>query len=319
MIDFRYHLVSIVSIFLALAVGIVLGAGPLKGELGDTLSKEVAGLRQDKAELNAQLEDATAAADARDAYIGETNPGVLSGALLDRQVAIVVLPGSDAAVAESTAATLRSAGAAVVSTTSVSDDWVSTNEATAQARDAAVREAVATAGVDVSETGAVSGRDVLLAALLTTPARDGADAVAPGSAQAGLDSLAAADLLETDTEAFELADLVVVVSGVATQGDLEARQETAERWVDLTIALDARSTGTLVAAESSTTGDGVSVLDTVRNDATATDGVSTVDNAGGALGQASVVHGLVEQAAGEVGQYGLAAGADAPYAPLPAP
>ena len=35
-IDFRYHLVSIVSIFLALAVGIVLGAGPLKEDLGNT-------------------------------------------------------------------------------------------------------------------------------------------------------------------------------------------------------------------------------------------------------------------------------------------
>ena len=64
--------------------------------------------------------------------------------------------------------------------------------------------------------------------------------------------------------------------------------------------------------------DGVSVVATVRNDATATDGVSTVDNAGVALGQASIVHGLVQQAAGEVGQYGLAPGADAPYAPLPA-
>ena len=31
MIDFRYHLVSLVSVFLALAVGIVLGAGPLQG------------------------------------------------------------------------------------------------------------------------------------------------------------------------------------------------------------------------------------------------------------------------------------------------
>ena len=41
MIDFRYHLVSIVSIFLALAVGIVLGAGPLKEDLGNTLTREV--------------------------------------------------------------------------------------------------------------------------------------------------------------------------------------------------------------------------------------------------------------------------------------
>ena len=130
LIDFRYHIVSIVSIFLALAVGIVLGAGPLKGELGDTLNKEVAGLRQDKADLNSQLGEARAASEARDAYIAETNPIVLAGVLQDRRVALVVLPGSDAAVAESTAATLRSSGAAVVSTTSVADDWVTADEAT---------------------------------------------------------------------------------------------------------------------------------------------------------------------------------------------
>ena len=61
MIDFRYHIVSIVSIFLALAVGIVLGAGPLKGELGATLDREVAGLYQDKADLTSQLGEARAA------------------------------------------------------------------------------------------------------------------------------------------------------------------------------------------------------------------------------------------------------------------
>ena len=35
MIDFRYHLVSLISVFLALAVGIVLGAGPLREHPGD--------------------------------------------------------------------------------------------------------------------------------------------------------------------------------------------------------------------------------------------------------------------------------------------
>ena len=318
MIDFRYHLVSIVSIFLALAVGIVLGAGPLQGEIGDTLSNEVAGLRKDKADLNAQLQQANAGAEARDAYIGETNPEVLAGVLQDRRVALVVLPGSDAAVSESTSATLRQAGAAVVSTTSVSDAWVTADEGTAAARDAAVAEAATRVGVDVTDTGAVSPRDVLLAALLTSPTRDASDAVAAATASAGLEVLSSADLLEIDTEGLEVADLVVVVGGTTTQGDLEARRTAAERWVDLTIALDDRSAGALVAGESTTAGDGVAVIDAVRNDATATRGVSTVDNAGGALGQASVVHGLAEQAAGEVGQYGLAAGADAPYAPLPA-
>lgn len=318
MIDFRYHLVSIVSIFLALAVGIVLGAGPLKGEIGDTLNKELAGLRQDKADLNNQLAEARAGTEARDAYIGETNPRLLAGTLQDRRVAVVVLPGSDAAVAESSTASLTAAGATVVSTTSVAEDWVTTDQATAESRDTAVQQVAAAAGVDTSETGSVSPRDVLLAALLTTPTQAGADSVAADTATTALEDLASADLLEIDTEAFETADLVLVVSGVATRGDQDAQQQAAGRWVDLIVALDARSAGTLVAGEASTLGDGASVIDSVRNDATATSGVSTVDDAGSALGQASVVHGLVQQSTGGVGQYGLAAGAEAPYAPIPA-
>lgn len=318
MIDFRYHLVSIVSIFLALAVGIVLGAGPLKGELGDTLNKELAGLRQDKAGLNTQLQDAKAASKARDSYIAETNPIMLAGVLQDRRVALVVLPGSDAAVSEATAATLRSSGAAVVSTTSMSEDWVTSDEATAASRDTAVSAAASQVGVNLSDSGSVAPRDVLLASLLTVPAKDPSRALAPATAQKALDALASADLIKIDTEGFELADLVVVVSGVTTQGDADARQQAADRWVDLTIALDTRSSGALVAAEATSAGNGVSVIETVRNDATATKGVSTVDNAGGAMGQASVVHALKEQSAGDVGQYGLAPGADAPYAPLPA-
>ena len=318
MIDFRYHLVSIVSIFLALAVGIVLGAGPLKGELGNTLNKEVAGLRQDKADLNQQLQEANAASEARDSYIAETNPIMLAGLLQDRRVALVVLPGADGAVTEATAATLRSGGAAVVSTTSVSEDWVTTDEATGTARDEAVTKAAAEAGVDTSDSGPVAPRDVLLAALLTVPSADPSQALDPATAQKALDALASADLVKIDTEGFELADLVVVISGVTTAGDDQAKQQAADRWVDLATAFDARCSGTLVAAEATTTGQGVSVIETLRNDATATEGVSSVDNAGAALGQASVVHALKEQVAGEVGQYGLAAGADAPYAPLPA-
>ena len=48
MIDFRYHVVSLISVFLALAVGIALGAGPLKETIGDTLTGQVEQLRQEK-------------------------------------------------------------------------------------------------------------------------------------------------------------------------------------------------------------------------------------------------------------------------------
>ena len=39
MIDFRYHLVSIVAIFLALAIGIVLGTTALNGPVTEALQK----------------------------------------------------------------------------------------------------------------------------------------------------------------------------------------------------------------------------------------------------------------------------------------
>ena len=48
MIDFRYHLVSLISVFLALAVGVVLGAGPLQNSLGTALNDQVTSLRENR-------------------------------------------------------------------------------------------------------------------------------------------------------------------------------------------------------------------------------------------------------------------------------
>ena len=209
MIDFRYHLVSIVSIFLALAVGIVLGAGPLKGELGDTLNKEVAGLRQDKIQLNAQLEEAAPGAEARDAYIADDQPDHAGRTLPERRVALVVLPGSDAAVAEATAATLRSSGAAVVSTTSVSEDWVDHRPGHGHGP--------RRRGGDGCRRGVgrrLEQRRRSRRATCSWPrcsrcrprTRSTPCARRHGAARR-LDALAKADLIEIDTEGFELADL----------------------------------------------------------------------------------------------------------------
>ena len=63
MIDFRYHLVSIVAVFLALAIGIVLGATELQGSVID-------GLRSSSNSLKSQLSAATAK---RDAYEQQVN------------------------------------------------------------------------------------------------------------------------------------------------------------------------------------------------------------------------------------------------------
>ena len=39
MINFRYHVVSIIGIFMALAVGVVLGAGPLQRTINTGMNR----------------------------------------------------------------------------------------------------------------------------------------------------------------------------------------------------------------------------------------------------------------------------------------
>ena len=57
MIDFRYHLVSIVAVFLALAVGIVLGSGPLDEQIQGALQTQTDDLRSQQNELRSQVAD----------------------------------------------------------------------------------------------------------------------------------------------------------------------------------------------------------------------------------------------------------------------
>ena len=56
MINFRYHLVSLIGVFLALAVGVVLGAGPLQNAINNVGADQVTGASA------AELEEELAAA-----------------------------------------------------------------------------------------------------------------------------------------------------------------------------------------------------------------------------------------------------------------
>ena len=321
MIDFRYHLVSIVSIFLALAVGIVLGAGPLKGELGDTLNKEVAGLRQDKTDLNEQLDEARAGAEARDAYMPRPTRSCSPG-------------GSRTAASRSScspartprwprdAATLRSSGAAVgldrprCPRTGSTPTRPAPPHATRRSRSCRAQ-----AGVGVADSGSLAPRDVLLASLLTVPAeRPVAGAGARHAPRRASDALASR---RPDPDRHR--GLRARRPGRRrSRGDHARATATpasrpAERWVDLAIALDTRSSGALVAAEATTAGE--------RRSSVHRDRAQRRDRHQGRLHGRQRRRGdgpgerrarPAEQAAGDVGQYGLAPGADAPYAPIPA-
>lgn len=123
MIDFRYHLVSLISVFLALAVGVVLGAGPLREAIGDGVTGRSQQLEQQNGELRAQRDAAVADRDTAEAALDAAGAGLLDGVLPGYRVAVVALgPVADdvrAAVDER----LTQAGATVTAHVTLADAW----------------------------------------------------------------------------------------------------------------------------------------------------------------------------------------------------
>ena len=310
MIDFRYHLVSIVSIFMALAVGIVLGAGPLKEDIGNTLTSEVKNLRADKAALRSEVDAADKGLKARDEFTTASNRSLLADRLKDTTVTIVVLPGADATLVRSTQGTLTSAGAVIGSTVSVQDNWIDPDKAAFRAT--LGQQLAIQVGVPVEQSGgdavnAVLARSVLAKAGATT-----------AGAAAALEGLRTGDLIRYTPDQVKVASVAVVVAGPVTGSDAAARQVRATGLSRLAGALDAAGAGAVLIAEGEKAGatNTTSVISTAREDSDQTKILSTVDDGELPMGQASLVFGLLEQEAGKSGQYGLAADAAAPFPQL---
>ncbi|HYN28981.1 MAG TPA: copper transporter [Dermatophilaceae bacterium] len=317
MIDFRYHLVSIVSIFLALAVGIVLGAGPLKESIGDTLTSEVTQLRQDKADLRAELDAADKGTSARDSFTAEVAPQLVSENLKGSSVAVLTLPSADAAVIRDTERVLRDSGATVASTTAVTEAWT-TADAAAQREHAALADRLA------REAGLAAGGsdaeplDRVLAAALT---RNAATRTGGPEADAVLTELADAGLVERDDRDTAQADFGVVVAGLVTEGDAERSTGVATRYAELSAEVDAASRGAVLVSDVGVAGaaDAASVVRVARGDDATAAVLSTVDDGSIPMGRVSVAWALVQQRDGGVGHYGLDEGATAAYPPVPEP
>ena len=55
MINFRYHVVSLTAVFLALAIGLVVGTAALNGPVADSLEDQVDALSKDNSNLRDQV------------------------------------------------------------------------------------------------------------------------------------------------------------------------------------------------------------------------------------------------------------------------
>jgi len=309
-IDFRYHLVSIVSIFLALAVGIVLGAGPLKEDLGNTLTSEVKNLRNDKATLRSELDAAEKAADARDQFTTASNRSLLADRLRGTTVSVVVLPGADQSVVKATTDALTVAGARIGSTISVQEGWIDQDPAKVTFRSTLGQQLAGQVGVPVDQGGA-DVIDTVLARSLVAKAGSSSD-----GADAALAALRTAELVRY-SDGVVAGSVAVVVSGPVSGSDADVRTVQARALTHLAGALDAAGSGAvLVDGSTPRTTNSTGVVTTARAEEDLAKELTTVDDAVLPMGQASVVFGLLEQEAGKAGHYGLDRDATAAFPQL---
>ncbi|HEX5742215.1 MAG TPA: copper transporter, partial [Pilimelia sp.] len=93
MINFRYHVVSLTAVFLALAIGLVVGTAALNGPVADSLNDQINTLGRTNADLREQVGHLTAEASGKEDFLRQAAPRVIGGTLTNRRVALVTLPG----------------------------------------------------------------------------------------------------------------------------------------------------------------------------------------------------------------------------------
>jgi hypothetical protein len=314
-IDFRYHLVSIVSIFLALAVGILLGAGPLQEDLGKTLSNQVSTLRKEKDVLRTQLQQAEARVDASDKFVTAVTPTLTESRLGGRSAVIVTLPGTDASLVTGVTKALTSSGATVSGTVEVQDAW--TDPAKRSFRDQLLASLAPLVGLEETSGSLDSRMGALLARALVVDRVSDADQPSTNATQA-LTGLKEAGLTSFDGDGPAPATLAVVVAP-APDESLPSDQQDADlsAWVALAAQLDAASNGAVVVGDEGGTTTG-GLVSAVRADDAVAAKVSTVDDIAAAMGRIALVYALRQQMVGEAGQYGVGESASALLPPLTA-
>lgn len=330
MIDFRYHLVSLVAVFIALAVGIVLGAGPLREGISDTLEGEVSALRAERAEVRAQATEAQAHVDALDGALAVVAPRAASSTLTGARVAVVLLPGADRNLAEQLGQAVDEAGGQIALTVTLQPPWQ-----TAQGQEEAV-PLLEDLASHLQLPSLPEGEGPSLPAVVGA-AVVGADG--PGRTGAWLETLEALDsegylrlawseVAETELDDRRPPDAVLVVSGglnLPDEGELDEADalalDTRTSLVRSVVRLDAPlavvGTGTVGGAQRPQGGQDPLVLG-VRQDRALRAQASTVDDAESAAGRLAAVLALGWELNGRAGHYGLGPQAEVPM-PQPPP
>lgn len=326
MIDFRYHVVSIVAVFLALAVGLVLGASFLSSAQIDILKGQITSANNAKSSLENDNRAMQNANKQLQEYINETKENLVNNQLFNGYVVVVRAAGSDDGSTDSVVALAKRAAATITADITINGTFTDPTDA----------DQLATVVLDYEPTGqTLPGDDIvsqamnLLAEALTAQATAGTGA--PPTTATPPKTMTAEWSVKT-LKAFRDIGVITVntMPNAATMTKPSAafiaapnKAATAEvqnaPYLTLAQTLHGVSVGPVVGGMSVAAGPGGLIASVLKNASSART-VSTVDDLDQTTGQVAVVFALYQESAnsqGAAGHYGTTGSTDGLLPKLP--
>lgn len=304
MINFRYHVVSLTAVFLALAIGLVVGTAALNGPAADALQEQVTGIGRQNQQLRDQVNHLKADANTQEQFAAQAAPIMLADKLKNRRVLVVSLPSASKYVKDVTD-TLQVGGAKIAAQIEIEDKFTDSAN-TSQLLDlATITRPVSVNEPATPSTDGVQASTALLAAvLLDRPS--GQAAIPDDQRRTVLSAYTSGGWIITTGNPSGPADAVVMLTG-APYVDHDAAKRNA---AVVNIVDGFGHAGHVVLASDGVGSDGNAVT-AIRRDPALTKTISTVDNVATPQGRVIVALALAEQLAGGSGHYGIGDGATA--------
>jgi hypothetical protein len=311
-IDFRYHLVSIIAVFLALAVGLAVGSTALTGKATEALTtaQHRAIAANNTLHKDNKLQQSELAAD--EAFATANSERLLAGLLTGERVVLIAAPGADNTVLSGLTTALRQAGATVTGQVSLTTEFTQTTGQTEAALTSLAQRLATQSGLLLAAPSAsqLAGQEaagqVLAASLVSSSA-----SLTSSSSQQILDGFSQGGFItESGAPGDAPAQLAVLVTpnGPPPQSSSQVLAAFAQE-------LKSEGGGATVMAGASISigaGSAISVEDS------AGPVVSTVDYADTEIGQIMVVQALRQALDGKAAK-AFGAGPATAVTPAPTP
>ncbi|WP_078292649.1 copper transporter [Mycobacterium sp. D16R24] len=308
MITLRQHAISLAAVFLALAVGVVLGSGLLN----DTL---LSGLRDDKRTQQRQIEDLNQDKNALSEKLNAASnfdatmaPRMVKDALGDRKVVLFTTPEADRSDVDGIAQLISTAGGSVSGRVGLTDQFTDANQG--ERLRTIVNSSILPAGTqlrtDAVDQGSQAG-DLVGIVLQIAPHKpeEQAPPVTDEQRDIALSALRQSGFITYTDGQVSAGNLAVIVTGGALPDDAGNKGSSVARFA---AALDRRGSGTVLVGRSGSA-NGIASIAVTRADGSMASAASTVDDIEMASGRITTILALREQSDGHSGRYGLGPGA----------